>query len=1242
MELGSSVLLVRTMEETEDIYEEEVNDGIANCAKEQAEAWAAEAAETAAQSEFVQKLLRLTGALNSKRGATRAGAMGTKSRLQPRYQKGMSSKYDAVVQARAGQEQSMCSERAAAALATFEAAEEENRQRYRMAAGWRPRFDPISDRMYYESIATGERSWEKPVEAALIDATVTEQAEPSVPLEMLVGASRTGSESEVVVVDPGSGFIKAGFAGDDQPSLVFPAKVGRCKHAGVMVGMAQKDAYVGDEAQSKRGVLTLKRPIEHGVVYGWDDMEKLLHHTFYEGLRVAPEEVAVLLSMPPNNPKANSERMVQMMFETFNVTALRLEAAPVLALFASGKTTGTVVLLGDDCAHVVSIYEGFALPHTLQSCNLLSGRQLTDFAMKIMTERGYSFTTTAERDIVLDIKEKLCFVAPDFDEAMRRALSGESDGSYELPDGQVVVIGNERFRVPEVLFAPAMVGLEVDGIQSMTFKSIMSCDVDIRKDLFSNILVSGGSSRFPGLPERLQLELLRMAPSSMRVRVEAPADQKYGPWIGGSILAECNPPPNGWISKKEYNEAGPSIVHSKYHGLVSREASRSPAAGVRAQSGQYSAPISSGAQAAAEPVVASQPKQTSVASTRALADPNVLLVRCGRLMMACGSTPLSAGYPVHCGSCGGIPLHAYSSEAVVLEAMTVKVEVGGEWWRVPLVNIQCGDFSVVASHLVQAGVEVSDLGVADAMTGRVQKWTSVCHREAVRAAVALAPPGAVPVLRLVSTGAEDLEQESSPAESCCFCGASGEALWRGAAPPAASDGEHGAAYMVTAPSCSSHPEDADGIAPPMIIFCIDISASMSTQMRLDNGQTMTRLQCVQAAVAGQIEALQQQQPGCIVVIVTFGAEVCVYTDGGDRCLLSRKAHEIEADLLAKGLEMAERCTETVGDASARLATTVASLKSCGNTALGPALTVAVGLASTRLGSKLVLCTDGMANNGIGAICQRGQLVPFYGDIGRRAAEEGTCISVITMEGEDCSMENLGLCADLTGGEVEMVDLQCLSAKVGSMLANPVIGTCVKVTVVTGAGILLDEPSAVRSRGACIFSRTLGTATARTDLTLPLQVPGVAEKEVEHKSVIQLQLLYTRPDGAEVLQVFTLQPPLCTQRQRVESNINGTCVALAGIHSSARLAQQGGYRAARMQLISTCRLLQRAMHTPEHQESYLSFIVQAEKLDGFMRESEAQERVFGTSSNSQRGRDDDASRSMYQMKSLSVEELTLRA
>ncbi|XP_072813251.1 actin, cytoplasmic 1-like isoform X2 [Vicugna pacos] len=312
----------------------------------------------------------------------------------------------------------------------------------------------------------------------------------------------------VLVVDNGSGMCKAGFAGHNVPHATFPSIVGHPRYQSVLVGMEQKDFYVGDEAQNKRSILNLKYPIEHGIITNWDDMENIWHYTFYNELRVAPEEHPILLTEAPLNPKANREKMTQIMFEAFNTPAMYLAIDAMLPLYASGHTTGIVVSSGDGATHIVPTYEGHTLTHAILSLHM-AGRDLTEFLIKILRERGYSFSTMAQREI------------------------------------------------------PAFLGVEACGIHEITFNSIMKCDIDIRKDLCSNTVLCGGTTMYPGFTDRMQKEINALAPSTVKVKIIAPPERKYSVWMGGSILASLPIFQQMWISKDEYEESGPSIVHHK-------------------------------------------------------------------------------------------------------------------------------------------------------------------------------------------------------------------------------------------------------------------------------------------------------------------------------------------------------------------------------------------------------------------------------------------------------------------------------------------------------------------------------------------------------------------------------------------------------------------------------------------------------------------------------------------------------
>jgi len=370
-----------------------------------------------------------------------------------------------------------------------------------------------------------------------------------------------------VVIDNGSGMCKAGISGEDAPRASFPSVVGRPKYDNIMVGMDQKSTYVGEEAIQKKGVLTLKYPIDHGIVTNWDDMTKIWHHCFFNELRVTPADQPVMLTEAPRNPKANREKMTEIMFETFNVPAYYLAIQAVLSLYSSGRTTGLVLDAGDGVTHTVPIYEGYALPHAIER-NDLAGRDLTEYMVKLLNEVGLNLNSSAESEIAKRIKEDLCYVAMDPIAEMESFKNSPANNKdFVLPDGQVINVGSQMFRCPEALFKPMDIGKEMPSFPEIAVISIKKCDLDVRKDLYSNIVLSGGTTMFRGIAERLHKDITghQDVPHAMKdkVKVVAPGERKFLVWIGGSILSSLSTFQNMWITLQEYQETGSTIVHRK-------------------------------------------------------------------------------------------------------------------------------------------------------------------------------------------------------------------------------------------------------------------------------------------------------------------------------------------------------------------------------------------------------------------------------------------------------------------------------------------------------------------------------------------------------------------------------------------------------------------------------------------------------------------------------------------------------
>lgn len=365
------------------------------------------------------------------------------------------------------------------------------------------------------------------------------------------------SDFEPIVLDNGSGIFKAGFAGYVEPFAVFPAVVGR------IMNNYTKAIFVGNEIQRKRGLTFLNYPIQRGQISNWSDIEIIWNHA-YNLLNASPLDHSVLLTESPNSPEIHRELVTELMFEDFNVPRLYLAIQALLALYSSGRTTGIVLDSGDHVTHTVPIHDGNPISHAILKFDL-GGRDLNDYLGKILADRGYYFSTASEKDIVRDIKEKLCYLTLDFEGELAKAAKSKDsyEKTYELPDGQSVFLDSERFRCPEVLFQPIALGLDVFGIHEEIYHSIMKVDANIRKDVYENIVLSGGNTMFQGLPERLDKELKDLTKNEVNINIVAPVNRFNSVWNGGSILASLSTFERMCISRAEYREYGSSIVHRK-------------------------------------------------------------------------------------------------------------------------------------------------------------------------------------------------------------------------------------------------------------------------------------------------------------------------------------------------------------------------------------------------------------------------------------------------------------------------------------------------------------------------------------------------------------------------------------------------------------------------------------------------------------------------------------------------------
>lgn len=368
-----------------------------------------------------------------------------------------------------------------------------------------------------------------------------------------------------IVIDNGSGSIKAGFAGKKEPELNFSSWVGTPKMKASMLGESalNGDYFVGTTAVEHRGIMKINYPIEHGVVKSWDNMQRLWEYVFTEMNIKDSATNPVLLTEAPRNPLKNREKTSEIFFENFGSPSLFFQVAGILSLYASGRVTGTVLDCGDGVISAVPIYEGFALPSAIQRIDI-GGRDITERLQTLLAKGGEYFYTSAEMETVRDIKEKICYVVENVKQAEQDAIDGEEPPiHYTLPDGTVVKIETQKFQAPEILFDPSIIGNEQPGVQGCLYRAIKKCDVDLRVSLFSNILLAGGCTMFQGFGNRLYAELKKITGNDRKIKIYAPRRRTMSNWVGGSILAQLATFKKMVVTRAEFSEHGANIIHKK-------------------------------------------------------------------------------------------------------------------------------------------------------------------------------------------------------------------------------------------------------------------------------------------------------------------------------------------------------------------------------------------------------------------------------------------------------------------------------------------------------------------------------------------------------------------------------------------------------------------------------------------------------------------------------------------------------
>ncbi|KAM3848907.1 actin-like protein 7A [Vipera latastei] len=370
---------------------------------------------------------------------------------------------------------------------------------------------------------------------------------------------RIVKETRAVVIDIGTGSCKCGFAGEQKPSHVISSTVGKHIQETAKTGDNRKETFVGRELQEATVPLKLVNPLRHGIIVDWDSVQDMWEYLFLREMRIRPEEHAVLVSDPPLSPTTNREKYAEMIFETFSTPAMHIAYQSRLSMYSYGKTSGLVVESGHGVSYVVPIYEGYTMPNITERVDY-AGSDVTQYLMNLINENIKLFTEK-DRSILEDIKENYCFTSLDYQHDAA-AAPRKHEIEYQLPDGQIIIIGKERFLCAEMLFKPSLINSQQLGLPLLTMTSLNKCDVTLKKNLMGNILLCGGCTMLKGFADRFQRELIRMCPNDNPISSASP-ERNTSVWTGGSILASLKAFQQLWVHRREYEEKGPFYIYRK-------------------------------------------------------------------------------------------------------------------------------------------------------------------------------------------------------------------------------------------------------------------------------------------------------------------------------------------------------------------------------------------------------------------------------------------------------------------------------------------------------------------------------------------------------------------------------------------------------------------------------------------------------------------------------------------------------